>query len=42
MPGSSALGFIEREVYNNLAKEDIRILEGGDAKHLGNAFEVKA
>ena len=40
--GSPALGFTQRAVYDNLAKEDKRILKGGGAKYLVITFEDRA
>jgi len=42
MLGFPTLGFTQRDVYNNLAKQDRRILEGDDSKHLIDTFEDKA
>ena len=37
--GSLTFGFTQRDVYNNLAKADRMILEGGYAKHWIDTFE---
>ena len=37
--GSAAHGFTQRDVYNNLVKEDRMVLEDGNIKHLEDTFE---